>query len=429
MSMEARDSTRRSGVFVFAFALFVAFAMVTVGWRIQHLVGQSEDPYGYVRMGRSIANGEGFGAYGSVLNRRGPLYPMFIGAVYALFGERPALLQILQAFMQAGIALLAFDIGQRTFNRRTGIIAGIACALHPAFLRYVADFHVETFLTVLFTLTLWSTVRFVERPTIRAAALIGICAGLAALTKPVALPYPFLFAAIWLWQQRRAQTARNRWPLAAAICAAALLVVLPWTYRNYRSSGHIVLVTTGVGDAFLRGYIFSKPEYATLSRPPYTDAEQESNAYFKSLCKQAGTVWERNDVESEQILTREAKRRLGEDFGGFTRKSVTGLFTFWYQMTSFTNSLVVGGTALVSWAFALIGWRRARRERRSSWPLFLPILYLNVMLALLLALGRYSVPILPALTILAAFGVDTMLSPRGAPANQAAQPAPHPQPV
>jgi hypothetical protein len=94
-------------------------------------------------------------------------------------------------------------------------------------------------------------------------------------------------------------------------------------------------------------------------------------------------------------------------------------------MTSLTNSLVAGGLALLLWILALVGWRRARAEGFVSWPLFLPILCLNLSLAVLLALGRYSVPILPALAVLAAFGVDTLLDRRSqtakAPETAAAQ--------
>ena len=43
------------------------------------------------------------------------------------------------------------------------------------------------------------------------------------------------------------------------------------------------------------------------------------------------------------------------------------------------------------------------------WPLLLPVFYLNIVLALLLALGRYSAPILPALLVVSAFGADTLL--------------------
>ena len=65
--------------------------------------------------------------------------------------------------------------------------------------------------------------------------------------------------------------------------------------------------------------------------------------------------------------------------------------------------------AIGAWILAIIGWRRARRERRLVWPLLLPVFYLNIVLALLLALGRYSAPILPALLVVSAFGVDTLL--------------------
>ena len=187
------------------------------------------------------------------------------------------------------------------------------------------------------------------------------------------------------------------------------VVILPWTYRNYRSSGHPVLITTGFGDAFLRGYIFSQTDYLLLRRSPYIYAENQSNATFEAICREAGTVWQRDDVESDRILTRASREKLLADPVAFVRKFVVQLFTFWYEMTSLVNSLITGLSALVLWVLALIGWRRARAEGYLSWPLFLPILCLNVSLAILLALGRYSVPILPALAILAAFGVDTLL--------------------
>jgi hypothetical protein len=239
----------------------------------------------------------------------------------------------------------------------------------------------------------------------------------------VVLLYPVVFCAWWvgtgLWRRRTRTSAEadraGPSPLvrqvvaAAAVLAAMGVVILPWTYRNYRASGHFVLVTTGVGDAFLRGFVFSKPEYALLRLPPYTYAENECNAEFAAICQQAGVVWTRDDIETEKILSRAAKEKLRADPAGFLRKFAVQVFTFWYQMTSLTNSLVAGLMAVVLWTLALVGWKRARGAGLASWPLFLPILCLNLSLAMLLALGRYSVPILPALVVMAAFGVDTLL--------------------
>jgi hypothetical protein len=92
------------------------------------------------------------------------------------------------------------------------------------------------------------------------------------------------------------------------------------------------------------------------------------------------------------------------------RKVFVGLFTFLYEMTNLTNSLIPGSLALIGWALAIVGLRRANREERPSWLIWLPIVVMNVFVALLIPLGRYSVPILPCLMILAAFGVDTLLN-------------------
>src|SRR5262249_32599619 len=91
------------------------------------------------------------------------------------------------------------------------------------------------------------------------------------------------------------------------------------------------------------------------------------------------------------------------------RKVVVGMLTFWYEMTSLKNSLVPASLALVSWILAFVGFKRAREEGRPFWLILLPVVALNVFVAILVPLGRYSVPILPCLSILAAFGADTLL--------------------
>jgi hypothetical protein len=74
---------------------------------------------------------------------------------------------------------------------------------------------------------------------------------------------------------------------------------------------------------------------------------------------------------------------------------------------------VPASLAVIGWILAFVGLRRAHREGRPSWLIWLPIVVMNVFVATLIPLGRYSVPILPCLMILAAFGVDTLLGRRG----------------
>ena len=274
---------------VFAFALGTGLLMGFVVFRVQSLVDQNIDPYFFGDMGKSIADGNGFEGFGSLITRRAPLYPIVIGGVYAVFGDHQKLIVLLHVLMFSGTCVVAYDMGRRLFNHRTGVIAGFVCALHPMLLRYIPNLHLETQLTLLITLTAWLTIRFYERPTVAAGALVGLASGAAALTKAVALLYPALFVAGIILAsraaRRRGEQRPTPWKPILAIFVVMGCLILPWTARNYRSSGHFVLISSGTSDAFLRGFIFTETDYITLRRPPYTDAENASNAYFEALAE------------------------------------------------------------------------------------------------------------------------------------------------
>lgn len=401
------------GLAAFTVAAIMAFVVSRGG----SLADGGFDPYGFGEMGRSVARGDGFEGFGSLIKRRAPLYPLMLGGLFWVFGERENVALFVHCLLFTGTALLVYDLGRLHFNRRSGQLAAAMCILHPLLIRYVPSLHLETLLTFLFTLMIWCSYRFYRAPTVWNGVAMGVVAGLTTLTKAVGLVYPSIFiiaiAVLALRAQRRAGGPSHwrslPWLGFVAIGLSMTLTIAPWTIRNYNATGHFVLVSSGTSDAFLRGTIFSRWEYITLQQPPYTDAENASNEYFRELSRQAGTEWERDDYETDQILNEEAKRVLVNEPLTVVRKTVAGLFAFWYQLTSFKNSVLLLACAIGMWALAIVGWRRARREHIDVWPFMLPVLYLNISLALLLALGRYSAPVLPCLAIVAGFGADALV--------------------
>jgi hypothetical protein len=264
------------------------------------------------------------------------------------------------------------------------------------------------------TLTVWCAIRFIDRPTVGNGVLLGAIGMLATLTKGVVLPVVVAYVVVWFVLDMRKHGLNAR-AIAGALAVALTMaaIVAPWTYRNYRvSGGRFVLLTPGTADAFLRGYIFTRWEFATLQKSPYVYAENESNEWFHRIAQEAGTTWELDEMVDEDNNKQIMKQMIVEHPFDTARKFVVGLFTFWYEMTSLRNSLVPGVLALAGWLLAFAGLKRARAEGRRSWLLILPIVVMNVFVAALIPLGRYSVPILPCLAILAAFGVDTLLDRR-----------------
>jgi 4-amino-4-deoxy-L-arabinose transferase-like glycosyltransferase len=395
---------------VVAAALSSSLAMVVIGFRAQGWVLNAGDPYKY----GEIAHGFVEHGFDKVTRRAAMLYPHVLWGIYAL-GGNDFVVKALHIALFVATCALTFVIGRHVYNTRTGLIAGLIVALHPMLLRYVADLHTETLLVFLCTLTVWCAIRFHDNPSIQNGSILGAVGMIGAIAKGVLLPFVLVFAAVSFVRGllQRKQGKASTFPAVVAIAVAMGVVVAPWTYRNYVvSGGKFVLLTPGAQDAFLRGYIFTRVEFATLQKPPYTDAENESNALFRRIAAESGTTWELDEIQDDVNNSREVKRMIREHPLATMRKVVVGFFTFWYEMTSLRNSLIPAALAIVGWALAFVGLRRAREEARPAWLLWLPIVVLNAFVATLVPLGRYSVPILPCLAVLAAFGVDTLLRAR-----------------
>jgi 4-amino-4-deoxy-L-arabinose transferase-like glycosyltransferase len=386
-------------------ALAAALVMVLLAFRAQGLVANVGDPYDYGK----IAHGFVEHGFDKLTRRAAMLYPHVL-AVFYWFGASDRAVQYFQVLLHTASCVLVFIIGRHLFNTRTGLLAGLATAMHPMLLRYVADLHTETLLVFLSVLMTWCTIRFYDEPTLKNGFFCGVIGATAALAKGVLLPFSLAFGAVMFVRGLRKLGTPN--PIAGVIVmfVTMALLIAPWTYRNYEvTNGKFVLITPGMPDAFLRGYIFTRVEFATLQRPPYTDAENESNTLFRRIAKESGTSWEADEVQDDVNNSKEMKRMIREHPLDTVRKVVVGMFTFWYEMTDLANSLIPASLALISWGLTFIGLKRAHREHRPAWLLLLPILTLNAFVALLVPLGRYSVPILPLLCTLAAFGLDTLL--------------------
>jgi 4-amino-4-deoxy-L-arabinose transferase-like glycosyltransferase len=411
----------RPHLVIFALGLLAALLVTFVIWQHQSAVIRADDPYFFSLLGKHIAEGRGLAQINDPslpTMRRAPLYPGVIALLYSLGGVNTNLVRLLQCFIAGATAALAYGIGARTFSKSAGLLAGVATAFHPMILRYVPDLQVESLLTFFMTLMVWCGVRFIHKPSLAWGAAVGGAGALGSLVKGVMVLGPPVFAVWFLVSQWRRKRPIH-FPSLVAMALAMCVVIFPWTARNYQVSNQFVLISTNAGGEFLRGYVFAQPKYYLLQQRPYVEGELEANQMEIDLFAAQGLVWEREEAETERVLSKAAKEKLVAEPGAFLRKCFIGMFTFWYELTNRPNSALVGSLALGGWILALIGWRSHRAEERPLWPLFVPILTLNLLCATLLALGRYSAPTIPTLMVLAAGGVVALLQRLQKPAAAA----------
>ncbi len=165
------------------------------------------------------------------------MYPYFIAVLFALFGTLTAV-KVAQCVLGSLLVLAVGRIGRVALGEPAALVAAGIAAFYPEIVWFCAHFWAETVFTVL---VWWAFERVLEadaRGSTGVAAAAGLLWGLAVLTRETVL-YFLPFAALWLAWRRPGGGRR-----AAVLVGTALLVVLPWTVRNYLVFETFVPVST-----------------------------------------------------------------------------------------------------------------------------------------------------------------------------------------
>ena len=160
---------------------------------------------------------------------RPPMYPLLLGAVYAVTGPKLGAAQVLNVVLGTAVAVLAALLARRLAGRVAGTLAGLLVAIHPSLVFNDGPPLSEPLGLLLLLVTI---LLLTEQRT----ALAGATTGLLALTRPSGQFVALALAAWILWRlgPRRA--------LSYAACI--VLVVSPWMIRNWVRLGSPVLVTS-----------------------------------------------------------------------------------------------------------------------------------------------------------------------------------------
>jgi 4-amino-4-deoxy-L-arabinose transferase-like glycosyltransferase len=176
---------------------------------------------------------------------KAPLYPLWVGAVYSVFGAHPAVAIFLQVGLGAVVIVLTWVLAGRLFGPRAAGIAAFAVAVYPLAFQYEELLFSESFATPL-TLALL-VLALTRPPTPRRAAACGAVLALAMLTRPSLVSLGAGLLVAWIaavgWRRGIALTA-----LAGGVAA---LCIAPWTLRNHHVDGGFVPIS--IQDAALYG--------------------------------------------------------------------------------------------------------------------------------------------------------------------------------
>jgi 4-amino-4-deoxy-L-arabinose transferase-like glycosyltransferase len=346
----------------------------------------------YVDTARRLSQGGDFGAdYSQV-----PGYPVFLMLVSLGNLGSPGLLRLAQAVVVSMGAIPVFWLADCTFGRLTAIAAGLVYALDPLLVISSGLLYPEAISALvlpLAVLTIWQGAMADKLPK---SALAGGLLGLLALLRPVALILPVVVA-VWI-ALGTTLLPRRRLVHVAAFALAFLLVLSPWTVRNYRVHRQLVPVATAGSQTAPVTQKQARTEGLVLAMARW--AWHDPSEMASRVTRQFLQFWELapTRLTTDDPMKREALHQRDP------RLQVQPLFSRGLR------DLVSAGSFVVELILALVGLAAVvRTHRRPALLLVLVILAWAVGYALFVAKLRYRIPVLPLLFVFTGAGAVTAI--------------------
>ncbi len=252
--MSPRDDRTRDRLALFA---VVAVALVMRALHLREIA--IHDPFYtiasvdgaiYDEWARRLLEGGGLGEGVLYL---GPLYPLFMAAVYAIFGASLPAIKIAQVVLGALSCGLVHEITRTLFDRRAALLAGLGAAFYGQFIFYAGTIMLVNLQVPLVLGVVLASIHGLRRPGIGVWILCGLLLGLSALARQTTLLVAPVLALWILFGMAGAHSFRQRLIWGTSFGLAVCALVLPFTLRNYVVGDDLVLLNSTGGYNFYMG--------------------------------------------------------------------------------------------------------------------------------------------------------------------------------
>lgn len=347
---------------------------------------------------------------------RAPLYPYFLGTLYALLGPAYGAVHVVQLVLGAGTALLTTLIAYRRFGRIAGIVAGLLTAFHGPLIFFEGELLLVVLEAPLNLATAWALDRALSGGTARGWIRAGAFLGLCALTRPTILALVPVVAIHLAWRR-----GRQAWRPLAIYVGTLLAVLAPVLVRNAVVGGDFVPVASQGGLNYYLGNHRGADGMSAVApefRRTWTGGLEDANrlaelaagrplkpsevsdywfgralawaqeapgAFLRLQLKKAALLWDAFEIPNN------------EDYYFFSR------LTRVFRANVLSHFGILGPLALAGLAFGIL-----RRRAPFAWVAVPGVL--GAVIAAFFVCGRFRASLVPLFAVWAGLGVSRALA-------------------
>ncbi len=415
---------RWAGLAVFVVLLHAALLFVGIPQMGRYTHGaynQSRMADGYDQLAGNLAAGRGYRFYPdtAATTMREPGYPLILAAITLGFGPELLPVQVFNLIVALATAgLVGWFAWKYAWIPGTSLLVVVAAPtlflLHPGVLVAESRGGVEILFGFLVVVFLLLVLRAMETQSWTGYVLSGLVLGVTVLVRSVPILFP-AFLVVFLLCLRPRLTSRLRLVCNVFLMGVAMTAVLsPWIVRNYILLGRFVPSASVFGVSaqagqYINQHLFEGRPFWLLDREAARQRDLIANhlgyafedgpeGYYQTFYRS------QDELRFSKYLTGQVVSTYKREPQLFLRTLVQNFFGFWVSGKTWSATLANTLIQLPYLAVACAGFLSGLRRRPAAALLLLTfIVYVIAVHMPILAQARYSIPLLPLLSMLGAF--------------------------
>lgn len=313
-----------------------------------------------------------------------PVYPMFLSMAIMIFGDEKLFPVLLQHVLMSVTAIGIFKTSEFFFSRKVSLWLGVMFLLHPSFFFYSNTLEVTNLFVPAFVAAMYTYLYFLgrghESRSVVLSILLGVLASLLLQLQPVVLP---VVAACVLYL-----AASKRLKQALVISAVGMMLLAPWTVRNYSEFGKFMPLKSPVWMNFYLGYWQTGQKYVMVSDSLHREIFDNE-------------VTKHNDIEMEARYKSIVYPIIMNDIPLYLEKSACQAYMYWTYPPRYIGDRSISFLVarkipnfVLTLGLAVSLFIAYRRNRKFFWSAVLILSYFTAVYALTSVLNiRYKLDI------------------------------------
>lgn len=335
-------------IFMVAFLIRLSMNIIFQGIHSPPDPAMGVDHVEYDQVAQNLAFGKGFRmGNGGPSTGIPPGTSFLLFPIYLLFGVHYPIARIMISLLSAATCIIVYFIGKRLVNEKFGLLASVLLAVYPMHFYYSMHFFSEIPWALFMSAAILSALFFEQKEKAIYGILMGLFIGFSAYIRPTALFYLPFYWLLCFFHFRN--TRKKLIKLITIPLLSLILTVIPWTIRNYKVTGHFVLISTHGGVTFWGAHnekIFNDPKLIG-TWIPHTELPEIKEYY------QIQNTWAR-DKAAYTFGFNFVKRHL-KDMPKLEAMKFYRLVTPFYETSNKLFNIIGGGSWGVLLFFVIFG--------------------------------------------------------------------------